>query len=581
MATYQSVSSGLVEGGDRRAVHARPAGLARLPEAVDSGLEETSFRTAFSNALADSEAFAAVEAARRNDAGSAERRRLDLLHDLMLRHQVPASLRERIVELEASVGSRFVRHRGVVRGAEVDDNEIKRILRESDDPRERREAWGASKTVGAAVADDVRQLARMRNEAARTLGHRDWFALSLETDEMDEGKLAATLAEADRATAEPFARWKSALDEKLAARFGCTTSELRPWHYADPFFQDPPAEGSVELDHLFRGRDLLELSRRTFGGLGFDVDGILERSDLFPRADKNQHGFCIDIDREGDVRILANVVDDRSWMETMLHELGHGVYDLGFDGELPWLLRDTHLVTTEATAILFGGLSGDREWLARILELEPRDAAALAGPLRAARVAELLVFTRWVLVMNGFERGLYADPEADLDALWWELVSRYQLVTPRTGGARRTGPRRSTSRSHLSTTTRISTDRSSPRSSAPRSTPTQAASSSGRPRATSSGSGSSRRGCRSAGTSSSSARPGGRFRSLRSRARSLPPEQRRAGLRTGTSGIRGSGAAPARPGPGARDGSDGGRRARRARRARVAGSSGGCVRPGA
>jgi len=387
---------------------------------------------AYSDALADAEAFAAVESARRNGAGS-ERRRLDLLHDLMLRHQVPGSLRERIVELESSVGSRFVRHRGVVRDEEVDDNEIKRILRESDDPRERREAWEASKTVGAAVAADVRQLARLRNEAARSVGYRDWFALSLATEEMDEAKLAATLTEADRATAEPFARWKSTLDTKLAARFGCATSELRPWHYADPFFQDPPAEGSVDLDHLFRDGDLIALSRRTFAGLGFDVDGVLERSDLFPRAAKNQHAFCIDIDREGDVRVLANVVADRSWMETMLHELGHGVYDLGYDSDLPWLLRDTHLVTTEATAILFGSLAGDREWLRRILELEPGDAEALEGPLRAARVAELLVFTRWVLVMNGFERQLYADPEADLDALWWELVSRHQLVTPPDG----------------------------------------------------------------------------------------------------------------------------------------------------
>ena len=120
-------------------------------------------------------------------------------------------------------------------------------------------------------------------------------------------------------------------------------------------------------------------------------------------------------------------------METMLHELGHGVYDLGFDGDLAWLLRDVHLVTTEATAILFGGLAGDREWLQRVLELEPNDAAALEAPLRAARVAELLVFTRWVLVMNGFERRLYADPDADLDALWWEQVARYQLLTPPEG----------------------------------------------------------------------------------------------------------------------------------------------------
>ena len=37
---------------------------------------------------------------------------------------------------------------------------------------------------------------------------------------------------------------------------------------------------------------------------------------------------------------------------------------------------------------------------------------------------------RWVLVMTHFERELYADPEADLDALWWEIVQRFQLVTP-------------------------------------------------------------------------------------------------------------------------------------------------------
>ena len=30
--------------------------------------------------------------------------------------------------------------------------------------------------------------------------------------------------------------------------------------------------------------------------------------------------------------------------------------------------------------------------------------------------------------MTNFERSLYADPEADLDARWWELVERYQLV---------------------------------------------------------------------------------------------------------------------------------------------------------
>ena len=419
----------------------RPLTLARNIAWWESNTDATDENTrrradaelAFSDALADRDLFDAIEAARGNGNESDHGRTLQLLANAMRRHQVPSSLRERIVELEASVETRFSRHRGVVAGKQVGDNEIKQILRDSEDPDERREAWEASKTVGHEVADDVRGLARMRNEAARSLGQRDWFALSLATDEMNEDKLLETLAAADRATAEPFARWKGSLDTRLAERFRCHVSELRPWHYADPFFQEPPAEGAVDLDPLFRGKDIVGLARRTFEGIGFAVDAILERSDLFPRPGKNQHAFCIDVDRGGDVRVLANVIDNHGWTDTMLHELGHGVYDLGFDDELPWVLRDTHLVTTEASALLFGALAGDREWLERVLGMDEREADELGGRLRSARAAELLVFTRWVLVVNAFERALYADPESDLDTLWWQLVARYQLLTPPDG----------------------------------------------------------------------------------------------------------------------------------------------------
>ncbi len=182
--------------------------------------------------------------------------------------------------------------------------------------------------------------------------------------EMSEEKLFDTLAETDRATSSVFDRWKRSLDESLAARFGCDAAELRPWHYADPFFQEVPVEGGVELDHVFSGRDLVELTTRTFDGLGLETADILGRSDLYPRDRKSQHAFCLDVDREGDIRVLCNLVDDAVWMDTMLHELGHGVFSAGHDPELPWLLRDCHLTTTEGIAILMGRLAADREWLA-------------------------------------------------------------------------------------------------------------------------------------------------------------------------------------------------------------------------
>ena len=184
----------------------------------------------------------------------------------------------------------------------------------------------------------------------------------------------------------------------------------------------------MNLDRFLEDADLVEITRRTYDGIGLETRAVIDRSDLFPRDGKCQHAFCIDVDRAGDIRVLANVVPTQQWMDTMLHELGHATFDAGFDPSLPWLLRDTHLVVTEGIAILMGRLASDGEWLERVVGVDPVAVAAIADALRAARAAEMLVFTRWVLVMTNFERSLYADPESDLDARWWELVERFQLV---------------------------------------------------------------------------------------------------------------------------------------------------------
>lgn len=382
--------------------------------------------------LADTEAFAEIRAARAAVDGAADpelRRRLDILHDAFAPHQVPADLRRAIVEIETRVESMFNNFRGTIDGRRVDDNEIAQILRTSDDVDERRAAWEASKQIGAQVAPLVRELARLRNDAARALGFRDHFALALETSELDEERLFATLAEVERATGPAFAEWKRALDDSLATRFHCAIDDLRPWHLDDPFFQDPPAAGAVALDDLFDNADIEALTVRTFDGLGLDVRSVLARSDLYARDGKSQHAFCIDIDREGDVRVLCNIERNERWMETMLHEFGHAVYDRGSDGSLPWLLRGAaHPLTTEGIAMLMGRLTRDPEWLATVAGVSAGALDGLRPRLARARRAGLLVFARWVLVMTTFERRLYSAPDGDLDALWWDLVEQYQQV---------------------------------------------------------------------------------------------------------------------------------------------------------
>jgi peptidyl-dipeptidase A len=129
------------------------------------------------------------------------------------------------------------------------------------------------------------------------------------------------------------------------------------------------------------------------------------------------------------VRVLCNVERSERWMDTMLHEFGHAIYDRECDATLPWLVRGAaHALTTEGIAMLMGRLPRDPRWLRNVAAIDEDAVAAIAPALAEARRAALLVFARWVLVMTNFERRLYADPDADLDTLWWDLVEQHQLV---------------------------------------------------------------------------------------------------------------------------------------------------------
>jgi peptidyl-dipeptidase A len=80
--------------------------------------------------------------------------------------------------------------------------------------------------------------------------------------------------------------------------------------------------------------------------------------------------------------------------------------------------------------MLMGRLPRDPVWLRDVATVTDADVDAITEALVEAQRAALLVFARWVLVMTNFERAFYADPEGDLSRIWWELVSRYQLLTP-------------------------------------------------------------------------------------------------------------------------------------------------------
>jgi peptidyl-dipeptidase A len=344
------------------------------------------------------------------------------------RNRLPLETVRDLVDRQSALERVFYDFRARLDGERVSNNRLIEILRGERDGAVRRAAWQASKQIGAEVAAPLRDLVRRRNDAARSIGFRDAFAMDLALQEIREDELFDVLDGYAELGDGPFARFRDEVDAGLAARFGIGVGDLRPWHWPDPFGQEAPPTGATDPDAWFAGVDVVRVAADFFAGIGLGVEDILARSDLWEREGKDQHAFATDIDRAGDVRILCNLRPNERWASTLLHELGHAVYDERLPRELPFLLRTpAHTLSTESVAMFFGRLTRDPAWL--------RDAAGVVldavteRETRRALRAAMLISTRWMLVMTHFERALYADPDrADLNRVWWQLVERFQRI---------------------------------------------------------------------------------------------------------------------------------------------------------
>ncbi len=353
------------------------------------------------------------------------KRQINILIRMFKPNLIQKELLEKISQEEAHLAFLYSNFRPQIKGKPLSENAILEILKTENDVANRKEAYEASKQIGKVLAPHILQLVRLRNKAATSLGYSNYFSMQLELQEVDEKWLFNLLDELAESSDEAYLQLMDEICSKTSKRFAVSEEEIGPWGWSDPFCQENPLNVK-ELDALVKDIDLIKASKEFYQAMHLDVEEILNRSDNYERPGKNQHAFCTHIDREGDVRTLNNVQQSLRWMETLLHELGHAVYELGYDTKLPWLLKEPpHMITTEAMALI----AGRQAYRASSLEqLAPQSSSSLRDKAEEALKRRQLIFSRWVLVMTYFERELYQNPEQDLNKLWWHLVGKYQKI---------------------------------------------------------------------------------------------------------------------------------------------------------
>ena len=330
----------------------------------------------------------------------------------------------------------------------VTTNDIDRILLESRNLDERANAWTASKEVGGVLRDGLVDLQRLRNGVAREMGYPDFFAFQVSNYGMTNDEMMALL---DRLIAETRPLYEQIhcwARHELARRYGVSEVPAQiPAHWLSNRWGQgwPGLVEGVDMDSLLEGRDapwLVSQAERFYVSMGFAElpRTFWERSDLYPvppteTRRKNAHASAWHIDLESDVRSLMSVEPTWEWFTTTHHELGHIYYYMSYSRpEVPPLLREgANRSYHEGIGDLIALASSQRPYLTEIGLLQPGQQIDETRWLLDSALTGAIVFLPWSAgVMSHFEKELYADelPADRLNARWWELVGRYQGISP-------------------------------------------------------------------------------------------------------------------------------------------------------
>ncbi len=306
-------------------------------------------------------------------------------------------------------------------GKEVTRLELSRITEQEADPEIRKKAYEAKIKGGDLIAEDLKEFAKMRNEYAKAKGFETYFDYMIKDSyNVDSEFLDKLIDEVYTLSKEKIRNLLGKREDELKEFFN--VKELTNYHYGLILDSEPEKDVNKVLENY----NVEDITKRIYSGMGYDMDKMIKEGkltlDLYPRKNKNTHGFCFGIDYGKDSRILANLRNNYTSLGTLCHEMGHSVYDLGISQDLQFFDKEVaSMAFTEAIAMMMEDLPKKENVLKDIL---PED---LLKRFKDTLKEDEAYFVSRSLEIIEFERDMYKNPEQDLTKLWQEKRKKYLM----------------------------------------------------------------------------------------------------------------------------------------------------------
>jgi peptidyl-dipeptidase A len=329
-------------------------------------------------------------------------------------------------------------------------NGLDDLLLKSRDLGERLRVWVAAKEIGKPLKPGLVELVGLRNQVAREMGYKSYFALKVADYGMSVDEMMKLLDDTLATTRPLFDGLHCWAKNTLAARYKRPVPKLMPAHWIGNRWAQywPGLVEETTLDPYFKGsspESIVKTAETFYVSLGFPrlPPSFWEKSDLYPvpaglPRKKNAHASAWHIDYDKDVRSLMSVEPNEQWFSTSHHELGHIYYFLSYSRpEVPFLLREgANRAFHEAIGELARLASEQPPYLVKVGVIPAGKEPAPVGWLLQSALMESIVFTAFSAgTMSHFERDVYDAelPPAEWQKRWWQYVAEYQGVVPPVG----------------------------------------------------------------------------------------------------------------------------------------------------
>ncbi len=339
-------------------------------------------------------------------------------------------------------------YRFILNGEEVSTNDLDGILRSSDDPQERLEAWECSKSVGKELKENLVNLRNLRNQSVQALDYHDYFSYQVSDYGMTADEMMALNEKLIREVWPLYRELHTWARYELASRYHEPVPDYLPAHWLpNRWGQDwlglaPESGMSIDGKLKAKGAEwIVRQGEAFYKSLGYESlpASFYEKSSLYPLPEnanykKNNHASAWHMDLDHDVRSLMSVVPNTDWWETVLHELGHIYYYLQYSNpQVPVVLREgANRAFHEAMGSLIGLASLQKPFLQE-MNLLPNDLETDSMQTMLKEALNYIVFIPWSSgVMTHFEHDFYARnlPADSMNARWWEYKKRFQGIVP-------------------------------------------------------------------------------------------------------------------------------------------------------